>query len=144
MGYESMVYHSVLYVSKSTLGSSASVYETVQQIAKASALANSRIAITGAMLFTGTHFVQILEGDLAEIDRLLAVIERDTRHTELRITERKSIAQRRFPTWTMAYMGPSRFVSRHVQQLLEQTAGSRGWRASEWISDLMVEFVRVA
>lgn len=138
-----MIYHSLLYVSKSTLNS-ASDYDAVQQIAKESALANIQIGLTGALIFTGTHFVQILEGDRAEIDRLLGVIERDARHTELRIVERKNIAQRRFSTWSMAYMGPSRFVSRHVQQLLEQTSGSRGWRASEWISDLMVEFAKAA
>ena len=138
-----MNYYSVLYVSKSAL-STESDYDIVQQIAKASAQANSLIGLTGALIFTGTHFVQILEGDRAEIDRLLTVIERDTRHTEMRIVERKSIAKRRFSTWSMAYMGPSRFVSRHVQLLLDQATGSRGWRASEWISDLMVEFVKAA
>lgn len=138
-----MTQHFLLYVSKSMLPA-ATADEAVRQISAASVLANSRTGLTGALVFTGNHFAQILEGDSAEINKLMAVIQQDGRHTELRIVDRKDIAQRRFSDWNMAYMGPSKFVSRHVLQLLEQTSAERAWRAAAWISDLMAEFSKPA
>lgn len=138
-----MTLQSLLYVSKSLLPAE-TADEAVEQIAAAATVANSRTQLTGALVFTGSHFAQILEGDGAEIDRLMAVIQRDTRHRELRIVDRKGISQRRFSDWSMAYMGPSQFVSRHVLQLLERSSTERTWRASAWMSDLMAEFAKAA
>lgn len=134
-----MTVHSLLYVSKSLLPN-AIADDVVPQIAAASVLANGRTGLTGALVFTGSHFAQILEGDRREIDKLLAAIHRDARHTELNIIERIDVHARRFAGWSMAYMGPSRFVSRHIMQLIEGTSSERRRLAAAWMSELMIEF----
>lgn len=130
-----MAYHSLLFVSKSLLPA-ANADAMVQQIVAASVAANGQAGLTGALIFTGSHFAQILEGGRAEIDRLMAVIRQDTRHSELRIFDRQSSARRRFSDWRMAYMGPSQFISRHILHLIEN---DQDWRASLWMYDLIAE-----
>lgn len=131
--------HSLLYVSKSMLPP-ATANEVARQIASESVNANRSKGITGALIFTGSHFAQIIEGERLAVDELIAAIQQDARHTELKIAERMDIEQRRFSDWSMAYMGPSQFVSRQVLQLLDQSNAERTYRAAKWMSDLMAEF----
>lgn len=138
-----MTRHSLLYVSKSTL-SEGSASGIVHEIAASSVEANKRVDITGALIFTGSYFAQILEGSRGEIDKLMAAIRKDSRHEELKIVERKDISERRFPSWSMAYMGPSQFVSRHVMRLLEEPGAEREWLGAKWMGDLMAEFSTVS
>ena len=100
--------------------------------------------ITGLLCLSDGVFMQALEGGRNAVNRLYLRIAADPRHTDLRIVERKSITKLSFSTWNMAYMGPSKFVARHVKQLVEHKTGSRSWRAADWIHDLMVEFERAA
>ena len=134
-----MTLHSLLYVSRSTLPPE-QADEVVRQIVASAEFANERIGITGALVFTGTYFAQIIEGDLGDIERLVAKIARDPSHEELKVIERTATSRRRFSVWSMAYMGPSQFVSRHVTQLLGQTNAEQQRRAAAWITDLMAEF----
>lgn len=133
---------SLLYVSKSTIPPK-QADEVVRQIVAFAEKANKKIAVTGALVFTGTYFAQIIEGDLANMEGLLAKIEQDARHDNLKVIERTIICSRRFSVWSMAYMGPSQFVSRHVTQLLGETNAEQQRRAAAWVADLMAEFTTV-
>jgi hypothetical protein len=48
-------------------------------------------------------FVQILEGEQKEIDRLVRKIEKDERHSGLRILINQKIDDRLFDDWSMAF-----------------------------------------
>lgn len=134
-----LVQHSLLYVSKSTLGAR-EANEAARQIASGSVQVNARLGLTGALIFTGEYFAQIIEGCRPNIDELMVKIGQDPRHTDLKIVDRNDEFQRRFSDWSMAYIGPSQFVSRHVLQLLEPSSAERKWRAAKWMSELMAEF----
>lgn len=67
----------------------------------------------------------------------------DSRHDQVRIVERGPLAQRRFKDWSMAYSGPSVFVSRHVTQLLNDTSPSGQRLGADWLNQLMREFAAV-
>lgn len=138
-----MMHHSLLYVSKSTFPPSDAA-EIVGQITATAIAANARTNLTGALVFTGTHFAQILEGSRVEIDKLMTAIGRDLRHTDLTVVERRDYPLRRFPNWSMAYLGPSSFVSRHVLRLIEQRNDAGALRASAWMSELLVEFTKAS
>lgn len=63
---------------------------------------NARRRITGVLGHVRGHYVQLLEGPGAALDDLMAVLERDPRHRELTVLERRPMDQRLFPGWSMA------------------------------------------
>ncbi len=62
---------------------------------------NARDGITGVLTAVDGHFVQVIEGAEIVIDRLLDRLERDTRHTDLTIIERRVATVRLFGDWDM-------------------------------------------
>lgn len=62
---------------------------------------NHKRDITGALLFTERYFLQYLEGEAAVVDALYASICRDPRHRQVRLLQRKPIAQRDFSRWSL-------------------------------------------
>ena len=63
--------------------------------------ANRARNITGALAFNGRNFCQCLEGEEADVRSLLAIIERDDRHSGFKILDEKEIDARHFPEWSM-------------------------------------------
>ena len=100
-------------------------------------ISNAANDITGALLFTGTHFVQVLEGDAGPIDTLLRKLHADNRHDGLIITSRASLTKRRFAGWDMAYSGPSQFVTMRVSRMFNKADPAGQRNASRWLIDLM-------
>ena len=129
----------LLYISESRLEPSDREASVTQMVADAQ-VRNSEFEITGALLFTGTHFAQILEGPRESIEQLMSSIQDDSRHGNIVIIDHSPIEARRFPEWKMAYRGPSRFVSRHVLRLLHSPSQSEQRRATEWLTELAYEF----
>lgn len=130
---------SLLYISRSTIAPE-EAEAVVAGIVAASVTRNAAAGVTGALLFTGTHFAQALEGDKAAIEDLMHRVTCDTRHDEIVIVEQGSLEQRRFETWSMAYFGPSQFVSRHVTRLLNDPSPAERRRAADWLGELLCEF----
>ncbi len=129
----------LLYVSENRL-EQWEANPAVSQIVADAQVRNSEFEITGALLFTGTYFAQILEGPSGSIEQLMSSIEGDPRHANIVIVDHSPIEARRFPDWKMAYQGPSQFVSRHVVRLLHSTSQSEQRRATEWLTELAHEF----
>ena len=129
----------LIYVSRSTVPSTVA-NDTVEQIVATARARNPGLGLTGALLFTGEHFAQVLEGPAASIDRLMASVAMDPRHDQLIVVAREPITARRFGQWSMAYSGPSQFVARHVTRLLTNPAPPEQGRSVNWLNDLMWEF----
>ena len=75
-------------------------------------LAESRIrnrahGITGVLVFVDGAFLQILEGEKAEVFSLMERIERDTRHRGIKVFYEEEVDERAFASWSMAYLSPS-------------------------------------
>ena len=64
---------------------------------------NSRVGVTGALLYHRGRFVQILEGDEQAVLRLYRTISRDQRHGDIHELSRQQIPTRQFPRWTMGF-----------------------------------------
>jgi len=62
---------------------------------------NARAGITGALLATGKHFSQVIEGPPAAVRQLMDSIARDARHRAVRTLYECQARQRRFGTWAM-------------------------------------------
>jgi hypothetical protein len=64
---------------------------------------NARLNITGMLLYAEGSFFQVLEGDEATVDGLLAKIAADERHEKVTVIMREPIAKRAFGEWTMGF-----------------------------------------
>lgn len=77
--------------------------DDLMEILNTSRLNNVCIGISGMLLFTGTTFIQILEGDEKYVDELIAKIKQDPRHKDFRVIEKKKISMREYADWTMGF-----------------------------------------
>ncbi|MCP8891613.1 BLUF domain-containing protein [Sphingomonas faeni] len=130
---------SLLYVSRSTID--AALAETVvADIVETAGRVNLALELTGALIFTGAHFAQILEGPTGAVDTLMTSIAADTRHRNILIVDRLPVQSRSFDQWSMAYFGRVRFVERHITDLIETPSSSDRSHSSKLLRKLMHEF----
>ncbi len=130
---------SILYISESKI-EPANAQDEVERILKTAYAWNRSVGITGALMFTGSHFAQVIEGEDAILSQLMGSIARDSRHAQVNVVAREPLSVRRFPDWSMAYSGPSQFVSRHVTRLFNDSSPSENARAASWLAELLEEF----
>ena len=73
---------------------------------------NEAAGITGALVYDGTQFMQVLEGEEAAIQDLYTRIARDSRHRDAFKLADKAIAERTFVNWSMAFreLSPGEFA----------------------------------
>ncbi|MCY4178892.1 MAG: BLUF domain-containing protein [Litoreibacter sp.] len=84
-------------------------HEDVARILEQAEAANTRARITGALMFDGQRFCQLLKGDEAQVTRTMKRIKRDLRHSNLRILDASQTLARRFPGWSMLEVGQEEF-----------------------------------
>ena len=75
--------------------------EEVDAILATSARNNPARGITGLLLFNGRNFLQLLEGEEAEVSGLMDKITADPRHSGVSVLDRRTIAGRTCPDWAM-------------------------------------------
>ena len=75
----------------------------LDNILDASVRNNPRAGLTGMLLYAAGSFMQVLEGDEAEVERRFAVISNDPRHHSLIVLDREPIAARSFSAWNMGF-----------------------------------------
>jgi hypothetical protein len=76
---------------------------TFKNIGDVSLRKNTERGITGFLICTRCWFAQILEGDPALIEPLLATIEKDPRHFNLLVLSRETCDDVVFPDWGMGW-----------------------------------------
>lgn len=64
---------------------------------------NSKIGVTGMLLFKEGNFLQALEGDREKVLTLYKKIAKDVRHQKLTTLSQGNIAHRDFPDWSMGF-----------------------------------------
>ncbi|MCP4911762.1 MAG: BLUF domain-containing protein [Oligoflexia bacterium] len=77
----------------------------VDSILQVARVKNKDLGITGMLLFNGVVFIQMLEGDKEEVEKLYAKIEEDPRHSKAKVLIRQNskFGERYFEDWTMGY-----------------------------------------
>ena len=112
------------YISTSRLAEDESD-ELVADIVRESIPRNRKLQVTGALLFTGRHFAQYLEGPATSVGTLQRIILDDLRHEDIRTIAEGAYPCRRFVTWSLAYVPPARSGERRIEQLLSDAARAR-------------------
>ncbi len=75
--------------------------EEVEAILATSARNNPARGITGLLLFNGRNFLQLLEGEEAEVAGLMERITADPRHAGVSVLDKRAIPARVCPDWAM-------------------------------------------
>ena len=80
-------------------------WDLVESILASSTRNNFANGITGVLVVTETHFLQVLEGPFEPFNSTFDRIARDTRHEETQLISFKEIKQRQFADWAMHGIG---------------------------------------
>jgi len=75
----------------------------IADIVKTAQRNNARDDITGALIYNGQNFMQLLEGPASKVDACLAAIRDDRRHSGMVEIRRRAIDCRDFAQWSMLY-----------------------------------------
>lgn len=79
----------------------------IEQILEASRRTNQRLGVTGALMFNGGAFAQVLEGPQKGVEQTFERIQCDPRHGDVTVLEGGPIRERGFVNWSMAFVGRS-------------------------------------
>ena len=82
--------------------------ETTESIVAQSQHDNPAHGITGILCFSGSVYLQALEGGRQAVNELYGHILRDARHQDIVLLHYEEISERRFAGWTMGQVNLSR------------------------------------
>lgn len=115
--------------------------DEVTRIVERAVIANGAHNITGALIYDGSRFAQVIEGPetvtRALCDRILA----DPRHADPVILEQTPAGRRLFDGFSLAYRGRSVYVERTLARPLRADE-ARGGPALSQLITMMREFAR--
>jgi hypothetical protein len=128
----------IIYISESLISPACADAEIAALVAQ-SRSRNVEEAVSGCLLFSVSHFAQILEGPEPSLTALMDSIHADVRHHRIRILERKSIADRCFLSWGLGYGGPSLYVTKVIRRAADEFAQGRQQGVAD-LKTMMLEF----
>ncbi|MGE5087131.1 MAG: BLUF domain-containing protein [Bacillota bacterium] len=79
-------------------------YSDIRNILNVSRFHNAEAGITGVLILREGYFLQVLEGDEAQVKSLVSRIERDDRNHSLKIVIEDQSEKRLFSEWSMAFL----------------------------------------
>ena len=99
--------HLISYISDHA-GTLDSADENCTAIVRTSKAENPKHGITGVLFFTRNKFLQVIEGEEAELRQLMRNIEADTRHRNVEYLVDTPAERRGFQQWNMDFfkLGP--------------------------------------
>jgi hypothetical protein len=119
-------------------------WEFVNELFARSEVNNQETGITGVLLATDTHFLQVLEGSFEDVNDLFMRIVRDPRHDNIQLIAFGCVDSRLFGGWAMHGVGIFDFNSDLIADLIDHYGEEEGsvrfpvedWKALALISDL--------
>lgn len=95
----------LVYYSDNRLSAAASVPEEIESILDASRRNNALVGVTGALMFSGGYFIQVLEGAEEAVEATFERIQQDPRHGNVQLVAFEPVDEPSFRNWSMAYVG---------------------------------------
>ena len=86
----------------------------VAEILKEARTFNREANISGVLFFANGHFFQCLEGRSKKVLALVKKIEKDPRHSDLKVSFCRRARRRKFKNWTMKYVPVDEVVQEFV------------------------------
>jgi hypothetical protein len=88
--------------------------ELVELLIKSRA-SNTKLNISGMLLYKDGSFMQFLEGEESEVRKLLTVIDKDPRHQNIKVLEEGISSKREFGEWAMGFKNLDGLLSETVE-----------------------------
>ena len=133
----------LIYKSRSTVELD---WDVIKDILHKSEVNNERSGITGTLLATDTHFLQVFEGRFEDVNTTFMRIVRDTRHTDIKLVSFSVVDARLFSGWGMRGIGVFDFNKDIERQLIgkygEEDGGIR-FPLEEWMALAMVHDINM-
>ena len=119
-------------------------WEWVKELVSKSEENNQDAGVSGVLLATDTHFLQVLEGSFDEVNELFMRIVRDPRHDRVQLIAFNCIESRLYDGWAMNVVGVFDFNQELVDDLIKRYGEEEGsvrfpvvdWKVLALISDL--------
>jgi hypothetical protein len=137
--------HGLIYVSHSkTDAREETAVDTIRDILTTSRLKNARLGVTGALLFSESCFIQVLEGQKNAVESVFEAIECDVRHRDVTLLSFREMPHRRFSKWSMAYSGASIGPAwlTEIEEHLAKPSAIEGDRLGQQLLGFMIECIR--
>jgi hypothetical protein len=112
----------LLYASRVVSGAAPSEADLLAAILKQSQANNLKCGVTGLLCFSGSVFLQVLEGGRECVNRLYHRIAADARHTDVVLLSYDEVCERRFGGWSMGRVDVARLNPGLMLKYSETTA----------------------
>lgn len=96
---------------------------------------NSNYSITGALLASSTHFLQVLEGSYEAVNKTFYEITQDSRHKDIQMVSFLPIHKRLYEHWGMKGIGVFDFnedVAERFKKKYGEEQGGLKFPTEEW------------
>ena len=90
---------------------------------------NQALGVSGMLLFHEGSFIQALEGDEEQVEKIYNKIGKDTRHTETRVLFRGDVDHRDFEGWSMGFYRSKQSSQKNLEGFHQFL--SRGFRNND-------------
>lgn len=136
-----MSIYSLVYASCARLNPDSSAdLAMIDEILAKARQSNTKVDVTGALLFTEGRFVQVLEGNRDDVRATYDRIEADPRHTNVEILSSQFSDRRRFKQWSMAFVGDNEALRKRFDDSPLAELGKKP--AGDALLDFMLELAR--
>lgn len=107
---------------------------------------NAEREITGVLLASSSHFLQVIEGSFESVNETFVPIIRDSRHADICLISFQCVDSRLFDGWGMRGIGVFEFNQKLSQQLIlkygEEEGGVR-FPQDEWLALSLINDIRM-
>ena len=102
-----MLLHRIIYFSEIAIPDEDDLEAQLNRILNSATRRNARLGVTGALIVTHKHFIQVLEGGRRQLSYLVTLVGGDTRHKNFTLAEFAPADMRIFMQWRLLCMGAS-------------------------------------
>jgi hypothetical protein len=137
------LYRLVYYSRNLIPGEPADIAAEIGSILQSARRNNAPLGVTGALIFNSGVFAQALEGPRKNIEEIFERIQRDQRHSDVQVLAFEETPERKFPNWSMAFIGRSvegrNLFSRIGEATGFESGRMEGERVLETINSIVAE-----
>lgn len=102
-----MLLHRIIYFSEIAIPDEDDLETQLNRILNSASRRNARLGVTGALIVTNKHFIQVLEGGRRQLSYLVTLIGGDTRHKNFTLAQFVPADMRIFMQWRLLCMDAS-------------------------------------
>jgi hypothetical protein len=131
------LYRLVYYSRNLIPGHPAEIAAEIESILASARRNNAPRGITGALIFNSGVFAQTLEGPREALERTFERIQCDTRHANVQVLAFEETPRRRFPSWSMGFVGHSA----EGRELFSRIGEATGFDAKRMEGERVLEII---